>query len=39
MSAVLEQLAKEVIDVTGADKPALYEDDAPVLADTIVDHV
>jgi hypothetical protein len=33
MSAALEQLVKEVIDVTGADKPALYEDDAPVLSD------
>jgi len=32
MSADLEQLVKEVIDLTGADKPSLYEDDAPVLS-------
>jgi hypothetical protein len=32
MSATLEQLVNEVIDVTGADKPTLYEDDAPVLS-------
>jgi hypothetical protein len=32
MSATLEQLVNEVIDATGADKPVLYEDDAPVLA-------
>ena len=33
MSANLEQLVNEVIDVTGAAKPVLYEDDAPVLSD------
>jgi hypothetical protein len=33
MSANLEQLVNEVIDVTGADKPVLFEDDAPVLSD------
>jgi len=33
MSANLEQLVNEVIDVTGADKPVLYEDDAPVLSE------
>src|SRR6266704_473163 len=33
VSAALVQLVKEVIDVTGADKPALYQDDAPVLSD------
>jgi hypothetical protein len=33
MSATLEQLVKEVIDVTGAAQPVLYEDDAPVLSD------
>src|SRR5258706_3076178 len=33
MSANLEQLVKEVIDLTGADRPVLYEDDAPVLSD------
>src|SRR3954463_13751651 len=33
MPADLEQLVKEVIDVTGAEKPLLYEDDAPVLLD------
>ena len=33
MSAELEQLVKEVIDVTGAQRPALYEEDAPVLSD------
>jgi GTPase Era involved in 16S rRNA processing len=33
MSANLEQLVREVIDVTGAAQPVLYEDDAPVLSD------
>src|SRR5687767_6509830 len=33
MSAALEQLVNEVIDLTGAEKPSLYEEDAPVLAD------
>src|SRR5258706_353877 len=33
MSANLEQLVKEVIDLTGADRPVLYEDDAPVLSE------
>jgi hypothetical protein len=33
MSANLEQLVNEVIDLTGAEKPSLYEDDAPVLSD------
>jgi hypothetical protein len=33
MSANLEQLVNEVIDLTGADKPSLYEEDAPVLSD------
>ena len=33
MSAALEQLVNEVMDLTGADKPSLYEDDAPVLSD------
>ena len=32
MSANLEQLVNEVIDLTGAEKPSLYEDDAPVLS-------
>lgn len=33
MSAALEQLVNEVMDLTGADKPSLYDDDAPVLSD------
>src|SRR4051812_27181099 len=33
MSAALEQLVNEVMDLTGAEKPSLYEDDAPVLSD------
>ena len=33
MPANLEQLVNEVIDLTGAAKPSLYEDDAPVLSD------
>ena len=33
MSAQLEQLVKEVMDVTGAPTPVLFEDDAPVLSD------
>jgi hypothetical protein len=33
MSANLEQLVKEVIDVTGAQRPVLFEEDAPVLSD------
>jgi GTPase Era involved in 16S rRNA processing len=32
MSAPLEELVNEVIDLTGAEKPSLYEDDAPVLS-------
>src|SRR5882757_6108367 len=36
MSADLEQLVKEVIDLTGADRPVLYEDDAPVLSDEAI---
>src|SRR3954452_17560717 len=32
MSAALEQLVNEVIDLTGAEKPSLYEEDAPVLS-------
>jgi hypothetical protein len=33
MSAQLDELVKEVIEVTGAAQPALYDEDAPVLAD------
>jgi hypothetical protein len=32
MSVALEQLVNEVMDLTGAEKPSLYEDDAPVLS-------
>ena len=32
MPATLEQLVNEIIDITGATKPVLYEDDAPVLS-------
>lgn len=32
MSATLEQLVNEVIDITGAPKPVIYEDDAPILS-------
>jgi hypothetical protein len=33
MSANLEQLVNEVIDITGAPKPVIYEEDAPILSD------
>lgn len=34
MSAELQQLVQDVIEVTGAQTPSLYEEDAPVLSDT-----
>ncbi|HEY7117955.1 MAG TPA: GTPase domain-containing protein [Tepidisphaeraceae bacterium] len=37
MPANLDQLVSDVIDLTGADKPSLYDDDAPVLADEVLD--
>jgi GTPase Era involved in 16S rRNA processing len=33
MSAQLEELVKEVMDVTGAQTPVLFEEDAPVLSE------
>jgi hypothetical protein len=36
MSSSVEQLVHETLELTGADRPALLEDDAPVLAEEVV---
>jgi len=36
MTPSVEQLVRETLELTGADRPALLEDDAPVLAEEVV---
>ncbi len=36
MTPTVEQLVRETLELTGADRPALLEDDAPVLAEEVV---